>query len=752
MRVFINKHEYIAFGLIFVIIACAVFAPVVLGFQTFFSAIPGLALEAGPYGFEGLKTPWTLDPGAYMWSEVPQTVFWYKRLSAGDFSFWNPYQGGGQPLSGDILSAAWNPFKLVFFSAFPHLKTFDFYLMFRVAAAGFGTFLLLRKLRLPRESAFLGGLAYMFSGYFMNWITGWQLGADMMTPYILFGIELIFERASFRNAIAFAIVFALMVLSMSPEAVIVISLFSILYFLFSRGWPIGNLSGKTALYFTFGLGTAFVICLPMLWDVTLFFSQGMQAHGNVPGMEGAKADIISATALSRAFQVFLSPSSFLEIARIGGLYKNNFILPYIGVFTLCLALAAAAARKDFPYRKHTVFFLAYATAFFLKLADIPPLSWIGFVPPFNQVIFIKYAGTFYFSLAVLAGFGYQAIRDKFVSIRRFLFVLSALIASILVFSAFSQTFRFSYALAFGDDSLAQIGRELEKLPMLVGTAIRYLTLHPYAYAYALAGFSFALILLFAFLWRLGRTRLIILFLALELILYIPKLRDGGFKSFDPFREPPFVAFLKSHPEIARYRIFSIGKVLMPNVASVHGLKDFRANDPIYLRRYVEYMRPALGADHMKRIVSCWCLALTPEDLGPEAQDMLRKASVRFIISEHPLASLKAPYRLIYDHEAFIYEDAFAVPLAYFASGKGDDAILPVIMLSYEPDRVVLRVSTRSSGTLVLNDAYYSGWSAEVNGIPAPIFPWNGMFRGIAIPRAGEYEAVFSYSPFREMPF
>lgn len=743
---FAARREKTFFLLIFVALTGAVFAPVVFGGQTLFSAVPGLALENGPYGFHGLVTPWTLDPGAYMWSEVPQTVFLYRSLRAGIFPFWNPYQAGGQPLSGAILAAAWNPFKLFFFFFFPYLKTFDFYLLFRVVAAGFGTFLFLRKLRLSRRAAFLGGVAYMFSGYFTNWITGWQLGADMMTPYVLLGIELLFERACLKTALVFGVFFAAMVLSASPEAVIAITLFSFLYFFFSRGRKLHGVSRRSAAYAALGLAVAFVACVPMLWDITLFFGQGMQAHGG-PRVPWTWTSSFSVTALSRAVQTFLSPAAFLEVARMGGLYRNNgFVMPPLGVFMTLFAVAAVSARRAFPYRSSIIFFGMYAAFFLLKLAEIPPVSWIGALPVFNQVIFIKYAGTLYFSFAILAAFGYQAMYDKAVSVRRFALAVFAILAIFMVFIAYSATFRAAYRLSFAPDALVKIESQLVQLPVSAGVVVRYGINHPYAYAYFLAALAGAYVLLFLVLWKKGSIGLMLLALIIEMVLYIPKLRDGGFSSFDPFQEPPFIAFLKARQDMGQYRIFSFGKVLLPDAASAYGLKDFRTNDPVYLRRFVEYMRPAFGANYLERIRDCWCVTLRAEDISPQALALLRKASVRFVISETSLA-LPAPYRAVYSNEVFIYEDASALPIAYFARGTENVAALPVAVISYTPNRVALRVSAASAGTLVLNDAYYAGWRATVSGVPTSIFPWNGMFRGVAIPHAGDYEVVFSYSPF-----
>ncbi|NLT59836.1 MAG: YfhO family protein, partial [Candidatus Hydrogenedentes bacterium] len=59
--------------------------------------------------------------------------------------------------------------------------------------------------------------------------------------------------------------------------------------------------------------------------------------------------------------------------------------------------------------------------------------------------------------------------------------------------------------------------------------------------------------------------------------------------------------------------------------------------------------------------------------------------------------------------------------------------------------VVVRVEAERPALLVLADAYYPGWTATVNGVPAEIVPVYSVFRGVAVP-AGHAEIRFTYFP------
>ena len=56
----------------------------------------------------------------------------------------------------------------------------------------------------------------------------------------------------------------------------------------------------------------------------------------------------------------------------------------------------------------------------------------------------------------------------------------------------------------------------------------------------------------------------------------------------------------------------------------------------------------------------------------------------------------------------------------------------VQIVAYEPERVAITADVASPAVLVLADAFYPGWQATVDGVPAPILRANLMFRGLAL--------------------
>jgi hypothetical protein len=67
----------------------------------------------------------------------------------------------------------------------------------------------------------------------------------------------------------------------------------------------------------------------------------------------------------------------------------------------------------------------------------------------------------------------------------------------------------------------------------------------------------------------------------------------------------------------------------------------------------------------------------------------------------------------------------------------------VEIVAFEPERVLVRAESDRPALLVLKEAWYPGWRAEVDGRPQPCVAANGWMRAVPI-GAGAHEVVFSY--------
>ena len=189
------------------------------------------------------------------------------------------------------------------------------------------------------------------------------------------------------------------------------------------------------------------------------------------------------------------------------------------------------------------------------------------------------------------------------------------------------------------------------------------------------------------------------------------------------------------------------------------------------------VRPTLGAPY-------WGSAALPDD--PSRAALLDVMSVRYIVADSPPSWLDARYRRDFEvrNAPFVFENPNALPRAWRARRaeaqpadpqaaltrltdpgfdihttvlldplppdlaesipEADTDALTVIE-NDEPEQVTIRTRGASPAVLVLNDAFYPGWEATLDGVEVPLLRANTAFRAVAVP-AGEHVVEMRYRP------
>ena len=136
-------------------------------------------------------------------------------LLHGHFPWWNYFQGLGQPLAGEMQSAALFPLTLLF-ALSSGLMWFHISLEI---IAGVSTYFLARRLSLPVVFATVAGMLFALNGTYA-WLGNAVLNPVAFLPMLLLGIEMIFDSASSstnRGWYLAAIALALSVYAGFPE-------------------------------------------------------------------------------------------------------------------------------------------------------------------------------------------------------------------------------------------------------------------------------------------------------------------------------------------------------------------------------------------------------------------------------------------------------------------------------------------------------------------------------------------------------
>jgi hypothetical protein len=95
----------------------------------------------------------------------------------------------------------------------------------------------------------------------------------------------------------------------------------------------------------------------------------------------------------------------------------------------------------------------------------------------------------------------------------------------------------------------------------------------------------------------------------------------------------------------------------------------------------------------------------------------------------------------FDPLAESFVEGAGLPAADGAPARGTAATI----VRDDAQVVEIDATLAAPGLVVLADTYYPGWTATVDGAPAPILPTNHLFRGVPAP-AGTHRIRFAYRP------
>ena len=89
------------------------------------------------------------------------------------------------------------------------------------------------------------------------------------------------------------------------------------------------------------------------------------------------------------------------------------------------------------------------------------------------------------------------------------------------------------------------------------------------------------------------------------------------------------------------------------------------------------------------------------------------------------------------HSVALVEEAVTLPTV------PTSAAASVRFVSFGPERLELTVTSDAPGLLVIGEAYYPGWTATVDDVPARCIPANAWMRAVPVP-AGSSRVVLRF--------
>jgi len=396
---------------------------------------------------------------------------------------------------------------------------------------------------------------------------------------------------------------------------------------------------------------------------------------------------------------------------------------------------------------------------------LPALDWLNALPGLARANPARLRLVTSFGLALLAGFGADAVLDGGPPARRWFLGLAAavVVAGVLLAAAGNLVLPLLVprlaawgrhvvearhaALPAPTHSLDYFYAELDEVLAGMARAFRIGNLAMYAPAAIAVGGWLAV-------RGSARGPMLVVLAVVELVGL-----GRGYTPAVPRRDfyPPTSVVSRLARDQTLHRVTALGETLVPDAHMMYGLADVRGLD-FPTRWYAAYL------DAAGRLP--WIAYGTL--VGSADSPLLRVLNLKYIVTtdEHGRVTLAelahVQPRSFVVHEAVVAEsEAHALELLRSAPdavysrvvisgpadvppvvGDGDGEATPI---AYAPTETAWNVVTGAGGYLVNTDAYYPGWRAYVDDRPAALYRANVAFRAVLVP-PGQHTVTFRYEP------
>ena len=682
----------------------------------------------------------------------PWKHFTIEELKKGRIPWWNPFSFSGNPHVADFQTAVFSPFNLLFF-ILPFVDAWSLFILIQPLLAGLFMLLFLRKLKISKEGSLLGSIAFMFCGFLVVWMPYGTLSmAIAFLPLALYAIEAGFERPGFFPLIILSISIAVSFFSGHFQASLYFALYILAYLFFKF---LTTRNKKTSLivlgFFCLGLVLSLIQIIPSL-EIYNFSvrSELFSNQGAIP--------------LRNLITSFAPDFYGNPVTRNDWLGNYAEWASFIGIIPLLLAFVSLLGKKE--KAKVLFFFIAGAAAVLLAI-DTPLQSVLVHLklPVFSTSIPSRIIVLFSFSFVVLAAYGLDTLKILLEKqkIKKVLLICVSLISLILLIWLLLFAFK-----ALPKDKAMIAARNLVIPTFFVFMASVLIALKSKIKVKAYANFILYTLIILTFLDSFRFAQKWVPFEPKDLI----------------FPEVPVISVMQE--KVGMGRVF--GK-FGSYIDTYYRLPSIEGYDPLYIQRYGELLASASTGSYQPAVRSLAVLDKSSKYAG-RVLDLLGVTVIFHVIGDtgkewaYPVWKKdndgKYVYSVTYQDDKFqLYDNSTALPRAklfydYEIIKKDKDIIKRLYsdgfdlrsklileedpglkisdtakedkaaIVSYEPEKIIIKVSSHAPGLLFLSDNYYPDWKVRVNGQEAKIFRTDYTLRSVMVPK-GESKVEFYYS-------
>ena len=628
-------------------------------------------------------------------------------LVHGHLPWWNPFEGLGQPLAGEMQSAAL--FPLVVLLALPGGLIWLHVVLEVVAGAS--TYFLTRRLGVNPMFGVVGGALFALNGTFA-WLANSVVNPVAFLPMLLLGVEIVIAHASDaarRCWYVLAVATALSLYAGFPEVAYLDGLFCVVW-VFVRLGAVPRVRRWCALR-RVGLGAALGVGLA-LPALTAFgdFLRVSYVGGHVTAVDGTWS--LSLKTLPMLFDpyvygtLYANAHLFTTWGEVGGYFGTGVCaLALVGLFGSRLRALRVALAAWIVAALVGAFNVLGARALWNVLPLLNTASVPRYIMPSCEM-----------ALVVLATLGLHDVAAH-VAARRHLARAVGVMAVVLL----------SGAIAAHELDYRSVIDTPTRVVLICAGVIPFAALAVLYVASRLTAFS-----------SLAVVASVVLVAESLAWFMVPTISAPRHVTVDTAP----IQFLLTHQGEERFLDLA---VLGPNWGSEFGLNALNATDlpfPESFRNYIQrQLYPGLKPQNAFTRDRESGIAHQETELAQHL-NAYEDASVKYLLAPRSLALLPALTALgvepvWHDSLATIY--ALPHPRPYFTS------TCVVHGLNYDAANVTC---PGSNATLVRTELSMPGWRATVNGTPVAIHTVEGVFQEIDLP-PGTSHVRFAYLPPHE---
>lgn len=682
--------------LIILSLAVGMHAPIWLGFIDFYS---GDRSDTIPY-FYGLKL--FLHQIFQEYKEIP---------------FWNPYLMFGQSIVGNIQYGLFYPLNLVFL-LLPFFKALWISQAIHMIIAGFGAYLLAIHTGCNKNGALVAGCLYMLNGRILYYINaGWLVYfcSICWLPLFVLTSILVVERKQRHYSLAFGFVFAMTVLSGTPQYAllgIVLFLLQGIFYLCLQG----SKEERIALLFSMllaGLIAFLLICIQLFPSVeqTFLSSRIFPRHFSIQ------------------FHFDWSLQQWLRILLRPEFLEHDFaweLSGYIGIGALMLTIPGLLG-----YRKHFHLIIIWGL--------IPMLVSLGpNVPLLDGVI------------KLIPGMSMLSHPSRY-------FIFTILMFCILAGRGLERFLSFENSPKKPVPFLMAAG---------LGLVLSGLLVAPYQQTSGLANVRFfgasSIFFLIAALYLWRRTSffrsLLIFWLLLDPILVSSAIMQGYHRKDlnPPVKIIQALKDTKSHVRIASiqpewlrgYRLtpFPDWICIQNKISGAGGYEPLTSFSTLEYLSRMDGTRPLAYAMWFFRLKAFFRPSLF--DIG----------GVSHLITDKPMENPRLKFitqdTITMPHfcgswwrnqPVYLYENLQVLPRAFFLAENQKFSAIPVRLEFVAPDRRQIHLQAKAPGIVVMSESFHPGWIATEQNNPIALQPFLNTFISFYVP-AGEHHVTLDFAP------